>query len=235
MNTALATAADPSLPDERLAALVAAGDPAAFRLLMRRHNQAMFRTARSILREDAEAEDAVQEAYLNAYRRIGGFRGESKLSTWLLGIVINEALGRLRRRRRSAAVISLEGDRPGDWEDAMQNAPGARTDEPEHEAMRAQTRRLLEAKIDRLPDAFRTVFVLRALEETSVEDTAAILGIPEATVRSRFFRARALLRDSLSRELDHAQEGAFRFLGERCDRIVERVMARLSDSPPGGT
>lgn len=234
MNPALAPKPDPAMPDDRLAVLVGQGDHAAFRLLMRRHNQAMFRAARSILRDEAEAEDAVQEAYLQAFRRIGDFRGESKLSTWLVRIGVNEALGRLRRRRRTAAVISLEGDRPVEWEAAMETTHGAQAEEPEHEAMRAQTRRLLEAKIDRLPDAFRTVFVLRALEETSVEDAAAILGIAEATVRTRYFRARALLRDSLSRELDLAQDGAFRFLGDRCDRIVERVMARLSESPPGG-
>lgn len=233
MTAAARSLDDPSLPDEELASRVARGDRAAFRPLMRRHNQAMFRAARSILRDDAEAEDAVQEAYLQAYRRIGGFRGDAKLSTWLLSIVVNESLGRLRRRQRRASVITLEG------ETAEEASPGeaatsADGDGPEHEALRAETRRLLERKIDQLPDAFRSVFVMRAVQELDVGDTATALGIGEATVRTRYFRARALLRESLAREIDLAQEEAFRFLGERCDTIVERVMARIADSPPGG-
>lgn len=226
---------DPSLTDGEMASRVAGGDAAAFRLMMRRHNQAMFRTARSILRDDAEAEDAVQEAYLGAYRRMADFRGESKLSTWLLSIVVNEALGRLRRRQRRATVITLEGDALADDGPALDERVADAGDGPEGEALRAEARRLLERKIDLLPEAFRSVFVLRAIQELDVDDTAAALGIPEATVRTRFFRARAMLRESLSREIDLAHEDAFQFLGERCDRIVARVIARLSEAPPGGT
>ena len=236
MKTAAHACTDPSLTDAEMASRVAAGDQAAFRLLMRRHNQAMFRTARSILRDDAEAEDAVQEAYLHAYRRIADFRGDSKLSTWLLSIAVNEAIGRLRRRQRRATVISLEGDIAHGGDDSPTGERAA--DEgggPENLAVRAEARRLLERTIDQLPEAFRSVFVLRAVQELDVDDTAAALGIPEATVRTRFFRARALLRESLSREFDLAHDGAFEFLGERCDRIVARVIARLSEAPPGGT
>ncbi len=233
MTAAARSLDDPSPPDDELASRVASGDASAFRPLMRRHNQAMFRAARSILRDDAEAEDAVQEAYLLAYRRIGDFRGDAKLSTWLLSIVVNESLGRRRRRQRRATVITLEGEIAGE------RSPGEDTassdgEGPEHDALRAETRRLLERKIDQLPDAFRSVFVMRAVQELDVGDTAAALGVGEATVRTRYFRARALLRDSLAREIDLAQEDAFRFLGERCDTIVERVMARIDDSSPGG-
>ncbi len=205
-----------------------AREPDAFRALMREHNQALFRTARAILRDDAEAEEAVQEAWMQAYKGLENFRGESKLSTWLIRIVANEALGRLRRKRRTAEVIPMSIDDSPD-EFARDNAPdethGAA---PEVQALRGEVRRLIETRIDSLPDQFRAVFVLRAVEELSVEETAAALGIPEATVRTRFFRARSLLRESFSREMDLAVENAFQFLGVRCDRITAAVMARIA-------
>jgi RNA polymerase sigma-70 factor, ECF subfamily len=232
------TAAQPdfaaSLSDADLARQVASGDEAAFRVMMRRHNRTLFRTARSILRDDAEAEDAVQESYLQAYRAMGTFRGDAKLATWLVRIVVNESLGRLRKMRRTAAVIPLGID-PGDELPVAESGPDSQApDQPEREMLRTEVRRILETKIDELPDAFRTVFMLRAIDEMSSEDAAASLGIPEATVRTRFFRARGLLRESLARELDIATADAFSFLGERCDRIVEAVVARLHAPPSGG-
>lgn len=216
-------------PDADVARRVAASDWYALERLMRSHNQTLFRTARSILRDDAEAEDAVQDAFVAAYRAIGTFRGEAKLSTWLVRIVANEALQRLRRRGRTAEVIRIEADAAeADVDADTLDAMPAAADGPERSAMRTQTRRMIEAGIDRLPDAFRTVFVLRAVEELSVEETAAALGIPEATVRSRHFRARSMLRESLARELDIALDRAYAFAGERCDRIVDGVFARLS-------
>ena len=204
-----------------------AREPDAFRALMREHNQALFRTARAILRDDAEAEEAVQEAWMQAYKGLENFRGDSKISTWLIRIVANEALGRLRRKRRTAKVIPMSIDDSPD-EFARDNTPdethGAA---PEVQALRGEVRRLIETRIDSLPDQFRAVFVLRAVEELSVEETAAALGIPEATVRTRFFRARSLLRESFSREMDLAVENAFQFLGARCDRITAAVMARI--------
>lgn len=217
------------LPDVEVARRVAAGDEDAFRLLMRRHNQTLYRTARSILRDDAEAEDAVQEAYLLAYRAMGSFRGDAKLSTWLVRIVANEAIARSRKRSRSAKVIRLDGDAGPDSEAGELRMNEATSEQPEHGALRAETRRLIEKGIDGLPEAFRAVFVLRALEEMSVEETAAVLDIPEATVRTRFFRARGLLREALAREIDFAFEDAFAFAGARCDRIVAGVLARLKD------
>ena len=202
----------------------------AFAQIMRRHNQRLFRTARAILRDDAEAEDALQDAYLKAIRAIGAFRADSKLSTWLVRITVNEALGRLRRSRRAAEVIPLAAD-SADGMEAHENVMDEKTRTPEQETLRAESRRIMEAKIDALPDAFRAVFVLRAIEELSVEEAAAALDIPEATVRTRFFRARGLLRESLSRELDLALDSAFHFAGERCDRITERVLARLRSEP----
>jgi RNA polymerase sigma-70 factor (ECF subfamily) len=220
------------LSDAELARRVAVLDPAACRQLMKRYNQVLYRTARAILKDDAEAEDAVQEAYLLAFRSIGNFRGDAKLSTWLVRIAANEALGRLRKRGR-AQVIPIDTPLGEDAERVEESMNESAPEQPEREALRAETRRLLESKIDELPDAFRAVFVLRGVEELSVEEAAQVLDIPEATVRSRFFRARGLLRESLSREIDVAHGDAFAFAGERCDRITAAVMARLEGSPPG--
>lgn len=204
------------LTDAELVAGTLAGDMRALEGLMRRYNRTLFRTARAILRDDAEAEEAVQDAYLKAFAALDRFRAESKLSTWLVRIAANEALMRRRRRSRGAEVIPLHG-----VEEPMDQAEG-----PEQAAGRGELRRELEARIDRLPDDYRAVFVLRALEELSVEDTAAALDIPEATVRTRLFRARGLLRESLARDIDRTLEDAFGFAGERCDRMVANVLAR---------
>jgi RNA polymerase sigma-70 factor (ECF subfamily) len=216
--------------DPELATRAASGDARAFERIMRRHNRLLFRTARSILKSDAETEDALQDAYLRAWRSLEKFRGESKLSTWLVRIVINEALGRVRRR--GALVIPLdaasESGEPAS-EAWMEDDPDQ---EPERIAMRTQMRRLMETRIDLLPDVYRSVFMLRAVEEMSVEEVAAALDVPQATVRTRFFRARGLLRESLSRDVDVAIGDAFAFAGERCDRIVANVLARL---PGAGT
>jgi RNA polymerase sigma-70 factor, ECF subfamily len=232
MQPATALVIDDKIPDPELARLIAAGNREAFTFMMRRHNQIMYRTARSILKDDTEAEDAVQDAYLLAYRAMAKFRGDAKLSTWLVRIVVNESIARFRKRSRSAEVIRLDGEVPEDIsEDDMSPSQSER---PEHAASRAETRKLLEAKIDLLPDAFRTVFVLRAIEEMSVEETAAALDIPVATVRTRFFRAKGLLREALSKDIDLAYGDAFAFAGGRCDRIVANVLARLDDAPSGG-
>ena len=233
MQSATAAIAYGTLSDLELAQRIVSGDKGAFELLMRRNNQMLYRTARSILKDEAEAEDAVQDAYLLAYRGMSGFRGDAKLSTWLVRIVVNEAIARARKRSRGAQIIQLSGESQEESEAAGENMNKTLPEQPEHAARRAQTRRLLEAKIDELPDAFRTVFVLRALEELSVEESAVALGIPEATVRSRFFRARGPLREALSKEIDIAHGDAFAFAGARCDRIVAGVMAGLEEGGKG--
>ncbi len=220
-------APDSRTPDVELAGRIARGETASLQVLMRRYNQTVYRAARGILRDEAEAEDAVQDAWLLAFRSMGAWRGEAKLSTWLVRIAVNESLARRRRSARGAEVISLDGESAMEVAAAEASLRQESPDQPEREGMRSESRRLIEAKIDELPDAFREVFVLRAVEEMEVGEVAACLGIPEATVRTRFFRARALLRESLSREFDTAQENAFGFAGDRCDRIVARVMARL--------
>ena len=233
MYLAFAKTASNDLPDVDIARRIAAGDCDAFRVMMRRYNQTLYRTARSILRDDAEAEDAVQEAYLLAYRAMGGFRGDAKLSTWLVRIVANEAIGRVRKRSRRAEVVELNGQTEHEGEAAEITMNEASPEQPERAALRAETRRVIEANIDLLPEAFRAVFVLRALEELTVEETAVCLSIPQATVRTRYFRARSLLREALAREIDVSVEDAFTFAGERCDRIVAGVLARLKTLQSG--
>ena len=201
-----------------------AGDAAAIEVLVRRHNRVLFRTARAILRDDAEAEDVVQETYLKAFRALATFRGESSFSTWLTRIAANQALMRLRRETRASKVIPIDHQNGASLMETIEDEAAG----PEREAMGAQMRGLLERRIDELPDLYRTVFVMRAVEELSVEETSAALGLPEATVRTRFFRARALLRGALEQEIDFAMKDAFAFDGDRCDRIVAAVLAGLA-------
>jgi RNA polymerase sigma factor (sigma-70 family) len=225
--------ATPEVPlavdDSTIARQVAAGDRAAFALIMRRYNRRLYRLARATLRDDAEAKDALQEAYLSAYRTIGQFRGDAALSTWLTRIVMNECLARKRRAARRQNVVSIVS-----WESAMEPVaevadPQAR---PEHAFARAQMRGVLERKVSELPEIFRVVFVLRSVEELSVEETAQCLGIPEQTVRSRHFRAKGLLRESLARDVDLAERDLFDFQGSSCDAMVTSVLAHLEARAP---
>jgi len=234
-NAMASPSAAAALCDTALARQVEAGDLAAFEQLMRRHNRALYRTARAILKDDGEAEDAVQEAYLLAYGSIAKFRGDARLSTWLTRIVANEAFARLRKRARRAAIVPLHADDDVTAHDIRTESEAPEMDRPDNLALRREMRQLLEARIDALPDAYRVVFMLRAVEELSVEETADSLGIPEATVRTRFFRARSLLREALARDVDRAYVDAFGFAGARCDRIVTQVLARLAgESSPRG-
>jgi len=215
-----------TLDDAELARCVAAREDGAFETLMRRHNGRLFRVARAILKDDAEAEDALQDAYIDAYRHIDGFRADAKMSTWLTRIVVNQALGRLRKQKRDGVVLPLTAPGRDDREQEGHAVADSRAESPEKAAIRADVRRVLERKLDELPVAFRTVFVMREVEEMTVDEVAACLSIPAATVRTRVFRARALLRESLAREFDTASVDVFGFAGERCDRIVASVLQR---------
>lgn len=219
----------PAADEAALLARTAANDVAAFETLMRRYNSRLFRVARAILRDDAAAEDAVQEAYLEAFRHSGAFRGEAQVSTWLTRIVINQSLMRLRKRKRDRIVVpfATESDSGAIIDDPADEAAEA----PDVSTLRGEVRRLLERRIDELPASFRTVFVMRDVEEMSVQETADLLGIPPATVRTRLFRARALLRQAMARDLDSATVDIFGFAGDRCDRIVSAVLARLRAWP----
>jgi RNA polymerase sigma factor (sigma-70 family) len=221
--------------DIDIAGRIAEGDARAFETLMRCHNRMLYRLARSILRNDADAEDALQDAYLAAYRNVRSFRGRSRISTWLARIVINEAYARLRAQKNREVVVPIaafgSAGQPVEGSATMDTT----TELPEDAASRAELRRSLERKIDELPEQFRTAFMLREVEEMSAEEAAACLDIPVATVRSRAFRARALLRESLAHEMDIATTNAFGFAGDRCNRIVARVLARLESIRSSGS
>jgi RNA polymerase sigma-70 factor (ECF subfamily) len=224
----------PSTPDPDDAEVVrgvARGEPAAFEALMRRHNGSLFRVARAILKDDAEAEDALQEAYLEAYRHIGEFRGDARLGTWLTRIAINQALMRLRAHKRDRVVVPLGAAHEAAGGAGPEDVAAPNAESPQGAVLRAEIRRIVEQKIDELPVAFRAVFVMREVEDMTVDETAECLSIPAATVRTRLFRARALLREALAREVDLATVDVFRFAGARCDRIVSSVLARVAPHP----
>jgi RNA polymerase sigma-70 factor (ECF subfamily) len=194
---------------------------------MQRHNRRLYRVARGVLNDDAEAEDVVQEAYVRAFTHLDGFRGEAQLSTWLTRIALNEALGRLRRLRTTVDLKDI--DTINDQGEArVIYLPSARQDsDPEAAAARAEVRRLLERAMDELPAPFRMVLVLRDIEEMSTEETAAHLGLRPETVKTRLHRARRLLRQSLDRTLSSAMRDVFPCAGARCARITEAVLDRL--------
>jgi RNA polymerase sigma-70 factor (ECF subfamily) len=221
--------------DLELAEHASRGDASAFRVIMQRNNGRLYRVARSVLKNDSDAEDAVQDGYLKAYAKLGEFRGESALSTWLTRIVLNESLMRLRQGRRTAAITET-------IEQETQSAqivrfPGMPQGlDPEKAAATRQVSRIIERAVDALPIDFRVVFVMRCVEEMSVEETAEQLSIPSATVKTRLHRARVALRRALDEELSTSLIGAFPFGGARCARTTEIVLEKLGLSetlPPG--
>lgn len=222
--TSLTNAAATNTEPASLVRRIVAGDHTAFEILMRQYNRRLYRLARAVLRDPAEAEDALQDAYLSAYRSMSDFRGDASLSTWLSRLVLNEALARLRRGKRRENILPMHAPRQPLELDTVRSDDSTA---PDLAAGREQIRALLERKLDELPESFRAVFVLRSVEELSVEETAECLGIPPETVRTRHFRARSLLRESLARDMDLAERDLFDFAGTRCDHIVARVLARL--------
>ncbi|HXS73301.1 MAG TPA: RNA polymerase sigma factor [Rhodanobacteraceae bacterium] len=220
-----------ALPEAELVAYAQHGDREAFRQIMRQGNQRLFRVARGVLNDDSEAEDAVQEAYTLAFAKLDGFRGESSLLTWMTRIVLNESYGRLRRRRATVGIEQI---------DIAQNSDGRvlafpsryGTEDPAADATRAQMRELIEHAVEALPEPFRVVFVMREIEECSIEETASALDIRPETVKTRLHRARRLLRSALHDTLASALSEAFPFLGPRCDRMTETVLARLWAGTP---
>ena len=221
-----------AIDDADLAERIGRHDQTAFEIMMRRHNGKLFRVARAILKDDAEAEDALQDAYVDAYRHIDEFRGGARLSTWLTRIVINQALMRLRKHKRSRIVVPLRDAGAAGPDEAEADVADERSESPPGATLRAEIRRALERRIDELPIAFRTVFVMREVEDMTVEETAECLAIPAATVRTRLFRARALLREALTHDMDMATVDVFSFAGERCDRIVAGALKRSGTPAP---
>lgn len=222
VSTVGMTASPDPLSDEEVVAKVLEGKTAMFEIIMRRHNQRLYRVARAILRNDSEAEDVMQEAYVRAYQHLGQFAGEAKFSTWLTRIAVHEALGRKRRGNRYRELEPML-ERDG----APTKGFASLGPNPEQQASNSEIRRLLDEAVEKLPDSYRTIFVLRDVEEMSTTDTADVLEITEENVKVRLHRARALLRKSLNASAGMEGNEVFSFHAMRCDRVVKNVLERI--------
>jgi RNA polymerase sigma-70 factor, ECF subfamily len=222
-------APDARLDDIDLVSRALARDVDAFCTIVKRNNQRLYRIARGVIRDDAEAEDIVQEAYVKAFAHLASFRGDSSLSTWLSRITINEALGRLRSKRRAeGAGFSAPGATEAEIIPFPLNADGA---DPERTMAQRQILQLVEQATDNLPEAFRTVFIARMIQGLSVAETADLLGVQPQTVKTRLHRARALVRKELHAKVGPILPDAFPFAGRRCDRLTSAVLTRLGFAP----
>lgn len=212
------------MDDTTLLERLRVGDRTAAQVVVQRHNKMLWRIARGIVRDDADAEEVVQDAYVRALTSLDGFRGDSSLATWLSRIVVREALRRRERRPQpvdlAEVIEALPPDHPGSATMAM--APS-----PEAAAAGQQIRRIVEKAVDSLPAPFRVVFMMRIVEQMSINETAATLGIPVATAKTRLHRANQQMRAALGSELAAVFDGAFPFGGSRCERLTQAVLARL--------
>src|SRR5512146_3418528 len=206
--------------DEEVVARVLGGETALFEIIMRRYNQRLYRVAHSILRNDAEAEDVMQDAYVRAYQHLSQFEGRAKFSTWLTRIAVHEALARVQRRNR---VQELDAEPYG----GTMNPLPANTPDPEQQVSERELVGLLQSAVLALPAKYRSVLMLRDIEEMSTADTAEALELTEENVKVRLHRARALLRRELFARTGEQRGNAFPFMGARCDRMVETVMQRI--------
>lgn len=224
-NVTIASTNADLLSDEEVVARVRAGETAWFEILMRRYNQRLYRVTRSILRDDAEAEDVMQEAYVRAYMHLDQFEGRSRFATWLTKIAVHESLARLRHRRKLVEIDAFAESS----EHPM--IPASNTPSPEQEILIRTLGVILESAINQLPGAYRSVFMLREVEEMSTAETAECLGISEEAVKVRLHRARARLRKEITAKTRVATAAAFQFNGARCDRMVAVVIERISAKP----
>jgi len=205
-----------AIPDEQVIERVKLGETWLFEIIMRRYNQRLFRIIRSILKDENESEEVMQEAYVRAFEHLAQFAGRSKFSTWLTKIAVYEAYGRLKNRQRTSG-----------FDDYMEQLMAASDRSPEERTFDSEMRSLLEIAVDSLPDDYRSVLMLRDIEGLSTAETAECLNISEENVKVRLFRARALLRKRLFERAGAVSAGAFQFLGARCDRVVENVLRRI--------
>lgn len=222
LNIRPRTAALDEPPDHELIARVRKGEAAAFEKLMRRYNQRVFRAARSVLRDDAEAEDVVQETFVRAFHYLEDFEERSSVATWLTRIAVNEAFSRLRRSRLFGSLDSEANQQEGGSYSVESNQPG-----PEDQASSRELRSVLIAAIDSLSEELRTVFMLREIEGLSTLETAEILQLSGEAVRVRFHRARLALRRQVENQVGEEVQGLFTFAGTRCDRTVMQVFRKL--------
>lgn len=205
-----------------------AGETALFEVLMRRHNQRLYRTIRSLLKEEAEIEDAMQQAYIQAFTHLSQFEGSAQFSTWLTRIALNEALQRLRQRHR---FVAIDGGDNVPQEEGMKLLSKSQPN-PEQQAFGRELARFLEMAIDELPDLYRTVFMLREVERLSTAEAAEVLSVTEDTVKQRLHRAKSYIRDQMDIHLGGSLSEAFSFHASRCDRVVAAVLARIGPGRP---
>jgi len=213
--------------EKALVELAKQGSEPAVRALIKRNNRRLFRAARAVTRDDGEAEDVVQETYVKAFTKLKSFRGDSQFSTWLTRIALNEALGRVRRRRPTAELAELDvaaGSRGGSL---IMFPTSLKPLAADAELARKEIQGFIEQVVDELPDAFRLVFVLRDIEEMSIEDTASQLALKPETVKTRLHRARRLIRTAIEKRLSTNFSELFPFAGARCARMADRVIAAL--------
>jgi RNA polymerase sigma-70 factor (ECF subfamily) len=210
------------LSDEEVVARVLAGDTAMFEILMRRYNQRLYRTARAILRNDGEAEDVMQDAYVRAYQHLDQFAGRAKFSTWLTRIAVHEALARQRRARRYEELAPATEQQGDPMDQFASSAPT-----PEQQAGHSELRTLLEQAVEKLPDTYRAAFILRDVEQMSAAEAAEVLDISENNMKIRLHRARAMLRKRLYVQAGIESAVMFDFHAVRCDRVVKNVLERI--------
>ncbi|MFJ4291193.1 RNA polymerase sigma factor [Cupriavidus sp. NPDC089707] len=223
-------AAGDARPEADLVAGARAGEAAAFEAIMRRHNRLLFRTARGVVADDDEAQDVVQETYLRAFTSLDSFRGEAALGTWLARIAINVALTAQRKKGRIVRLEVRLDEKESSAEPSQENVMSFRApdgESPDAMAERGQVRELLQAAVENLPVIYRSVFMLRAVEDMSVEETAYCLGVSSDVVKTRFLRARTMLRESLAEQVDPYLHSTFSFAGARCDAVVDHVLTTL--------
>jgi len=221
-----ATSVSPAPADADLVERVCGGETALFEILMRRHNQRVYRVARSIVKDEAEAEDVMQQAYINAYLHLNQFERRAQFSTWLTRITMYEALAR-RRKTRPEEPLSMHEE---GWVDAPGRAIESEQVSPERQAYSRELGRLIEDAVDALPETYRAVFMLREIEGLSTSETAEGLGVGEEAVKTRLHRARAMVRRSLTDQLGASATQAFQFHAVRCDRVVAAVMQAICDA-----
>lgn len=213
--------------DEELVALARQGGENAIRALIKRNNQRLFRVARAVMRNDADAEDVVQEAYVRAFTRLDSFKGDAMFSTWLTRIALNEALTRIRKRRPVAELEELDISAAANGGQVIMFPTSLTPPGADAELARGQVRALLEQAIDELPAAFRIVFILRDVEEMSIDETATQLALKPETVKTRLHRARKLMRAAIEKRLSSGFAELFPFNGARCERMGDQVVERL--------
>jgi len=228
MGTSGLTAAVPSpistLPDSEVVRRVRAGERALFEVLMRRHNQRIYRAARAVVKDESEVEDVMQQAYINAFTHLDQFEERSEFSTWLTRITLNEAFARREKMRRAESITThVDGEGRALMETITSSQP-----DPERQAYARELRDVLEAAVDELPESYRTVFMLRDIEGLSTSETGAGLGLGDEAVKTRLHRARAMLRRTVSARIGAAAAGAFQFHAPRCDRVVNAVLERIA-------